>query len=295
MVVGLSNFSVEVPKIKTIEYAGESTARITLANDKWLEGGVSGDLEAQLDFAAFKVPLANVKAVNFLNPELPVILPGDVGAVVLDKENIQMEVYDVFTSSISITTPGGAVLTSEVQKLKSIESTGESTARVILPDGQQLEGEIGGDFEGATEFGNFKIALADVKRIDFGQNLPPMVRITSEYGSWERGMLVVTAVVAGVEENVREMVFEYSLDDETWHDIGKVAAPPYTVDWDTTSVIEAVDDSVWVKVIAMCADGTTLEDVTQDSFGVDNEPPTTQNDYDGKLHNEDSVDRKVIG
>ncbi|MFC1712275.1 PKD domain-containing protein [Candidatus Poribacteria bacterium] len=116
---------------------------------------------------------------------------------------------------------------------------------------------------------------------------PPLVEVTSTYGRWERGTLKIEAEASDPDGNIVKVLFQYSLDGNTWLDIGIANAEPYSVDWDTASAIPAVDDSVWLLAMATDNDGLTGQDVIDISFGVDNEPPETSNDYDGEWHNAD--------
>jgi len=101
----------------------------------------------------------------------------------------------------------------------------------------------------------------------------PVVRITSRYEEWESGALTVAAEASDVDGSIQQVRFEYSLNGGTWDEIFTDTEPPYSVEWDTTSVIGTVDDSVWVKAIATDNDGLTAENAVDTAFGVDNEPP----------------------
>ena len=108
----------------------------------------------------------------------------------------------------------------------------------------------------------------------------PVVDIISRYNQWESGIVVIEAEATDPDGIIQEVLFQCSIDGETWYDVGTVLTPPYSVDWDTRSMIPTVDDSVWVKAVATNDDGLTGQDVIDRGFGVDNEPPTANDDYD---------------
>jgi tripartite motif-containing protein 71 len=116
----------------------------------------------------------------------------------------------------------------------------------------------------------------------------PSVTLNSMYGEWESGELEIEAKAADADGNVKDVLFQYSIDGDTWKDIERDAASPYFCKWDTKSALETAAGSVWVKAVATDDDGLTGEDVSA-SFGLDNEAPTTSHDYDGNWHSEDIV------
>ncbi|MBD3182410.1 PEGA domain-containing protein, partial [Candidatus Poribacteria bacterium] len=118
-------------------------------------------------------------------------------------------------------------------------------------------------------------------------NDKPIVNLTSAINPWERGLIIIQAEADDSDGNITSVKFEYSLDNSLWQQIGNIdTTSPYSVPWDTTSTIPAVDDSVWVRAIATDNGGLTDLDVIADSFRIDNQPPSTTHDYDGQWKNE---------
>jgi hypothetical protein len=110
------------------------------------------------------------------------------------------------------------------------------------------------------------------------------VTLDAEYEGWQRGTLKLKADVLGLADVVR---FQYSLDSSTWLDIVEVGELPYSVDWNTRSSIPGVSEGIRLRVIAEKTAGATAMDIADGSFSVDNEPPSTEHDYDGLWHKAD--------
>ena len=109
------------------------------------------------------------------------------------------------------------------------------------------------------------------------------MQIISAYKTWETDRVEIEA--EAVDKNIRDVLFQYSLDGNKWDNIGSAdTTPPYSVIWDTKSVIPMADDSVWVNAIATDNDNLSGESAPK-GFGVDNGSPTTSDDYDGEWHN----------
>ena len=115
---------------------------------------------------------------------------------------------------------------------------------------------------------------------------PPTVKMTSAFRNWENGLLAIEAEASDADGVVTDVRFEYSLDNVTWIPIGASATPPYSVEWDTTADIPEFAEAVWVQSTATDNDGLSAKDVTP-SFGIDNQPPVTNHDYDGLWHKMD--------
>ncbi len=118
----------------------------------------------------------------------------------------------------------------------------------------------------------------------------PEVSITSvqpkRFGWWVRGILTAEADANDEDGFIRGLLFQYSLNDgNDWKNIGTDEESPYSISWDTKQVIKTVNQKVLLKAIAIDNDDLTAED--EEAFGVDNELPTTKDDYDGQWHNDD--------
>ncbi len=114
---------------------------------------------------------------------------------------------------------------------------------------------------------------------------PPVVKMTGALREWEGGKLSLEAEASDADGIIKNVSFEYSLNNYTWKLIGESSEPPYSVEWDTTSDISEIEETVWVQVTAFDDDGLSAKYVTS-SFSIDNEKPTTRHDYDGDWHRE---------
>ena len=111
---------------------------------------------------------------------------------------------------------------------------------------------------------------------------------TKRFGWWIKGVLTATAEAEDEDGSIKGVLFRYSLNDgNAWKNIGTDAEFPYSISWDTEQVIKTANQKVLLKAIAIDSDNLTGED--EEAFGVDNEPPTTKDDYDGEWHNGDFV------
>ena len=110
------------------------------------------------------------------------------------------------------------------------------------------------------------------------------VTLDAEYKGWQSGILKLKADVLGLADAVK---FQYSLDGSTWLDIVEKSAPPYSADWNTRLSIPDLAPAVRLRVVAERATGARSIDVVDGSFAVDNEPPSTEHDYDGLWHKAD--------
>lgn len=121
-------------------------------------------------------------------------------------------------------------------------------------------------------------------------NHMPSLQITSEFGEWEGGAVVIAAEAEDIDGDIEHVVFQYSLDDVTWEIIDTDETAPYSVDWDTRTIVETLGYNVLVKATATDNDGSVQEQAADRKFNVDNEPPTTDHDYyEDKWHKQDIV------
>jgi parallel beta-helix repeat protein len=74
------------------------------------------------------------------------------------------------------------------------------------------------------------------------------------------GLLTLKAAVGN--SDIRDVMFQYSLDGETWHDIGSDSQAPYSVNWDTRGVPETVS-KMWAKAVVTDSDGFTARNFTE--------------------------------
>jgi len=110
---------------------------------------------------------------------------------------------------------------------------------------------------------------------------PPTVRITSSLSEWENGILAIAAEASDIDGMIKEIKFEYSIDNISWALIGSTEQVPYSIQWDTSKDMPEVSQSVWVRAIAMDSDGLQGKYIST-KFVIDNQPPTTGHNYDGK-------------
>jgi len=120
-------------------------------------------------------------------------------------------------------------------------------------------------------------------------NHPPVVKIINTFGTWQKGLITITAEASSDPDGtIAGILFEYSLDNANWIQIGTtVNKSPYSVSWDTKTIIRDVTNRVWLRATA--TDNLNISTVyaIPASFGVDNQSPTTSHDYDGLWHNKD--------
>ena len=115
---------------------------------------------------------------------------------------------------------------------------------------------------------------------------PPTVKMITRFRDWENGILTIEADASDMDGTVKNVQFEYSFDSISWTPIGSSDAPPYSVQWDTTADIPETEVSVWVRITATDSDDLTAKYVTP-RLAVDNQPPVTEHDYDGKWRKKD--------
>lgn len=112
------------------------------------------------------------------------------------------------------------------------------------------------------------------------------VELKTNYEGWQRGILKLDAEVLGSADVVK---FQYSQDGSSWNDIVEKHEPPYTYDWDTRQLFSDTAKNIQLRVIAEKRTGVSAMDIAPSIFSVDNAPPTTKDDYDGKWHNSNFV------
>jgi hypothetical protein len=136
--------------------------------------------------------------------------------------------------------------------------------------------------------GNLAESPEQSELIDF-INKPPTVKITTTFNTWEKGQLKIDADASDHDGVIAKIDFDYSSNKVEWTPIGTVASAPYTVMWDTKTAIPQVSLSVWVRVTATDDGGLSKEFVIPNSFKIDNEIPTTSQDYDGTWKNKNFI------
>ena len=112
---------------------------------------------------------------------------------------------------------------------------------------------------------------------------PPIVKLKSPFRDWEKGILTVEVEASDPDGMIENVQLEYSLDGVSWMPVGSGDAPPYSIDWDTKTDIPGVERAVWARIAATDNDGLSAKYVTP-KFGIDNQLPTTDHNYDGLWH-----------
>lgn len=115
----------------------------------------------------------------------------------------------------------------------------------------------------------------------------PTVQITTQFALWANGSITIDAESSDPDGTVVAVKFEYSPNRVIWANIGTVTAAPYSITWDTATSIPEVERDIWIRATTTDDDGHSVEYVTQNSMGIDNQPPVTTNNYNGLWHNED--------
>jgi hypothetical protein len=116
----------------------------------------------------------------------------------------------------------------------------------------------------------------------------PAVSIITRFSKWNRGSVKIEAESSDTDGTISGVRFEYSFNKIAWTPIGEIVTlPPYSVQWDTTSPVPEVKQTVWLKAITTDDDGDSTEDVIPSSISIDNQPPTITHEYDGLWHNRD--------
>jgi len=136
--------------------------------------------------------------------------------------------------------------------------------------------------------GNLAESSEQSELIDF-INKPPTVKITTTFNTWEKGLLKIDADASDNDGVITKVDFDYSSNKVEWTPIGTVASAPYTVMWDTKTAIPEVSLSIWVRVTTIDDGGLSKEFVIPNSFKIDNEIPTTGQDYDGAWKNKNFI------
>jgi parallel beta-helix repeat protein len=95
------------------------------------------------------------------------------------------------------------------------------------------------------------------------------------------GLLTLKAAVGN--SHIRDVMFQYSLDGKTWHDLCGDSEAPYGVDWDTRGVPKTAS-KVWVKAVVTDSDGFTARNFTELLLRMKNlldDRPISLNDFEG--------------
>lgn len=120
------------------------------------------------------------------------------------------------------------------------------------------------------------------------ENRPPTVRLTSETKTiligFKKGTIPINAEAQDQDGRIEKVIFEYSIDNIRWEDIGTDEISPYSWGWNSEKNIPRFAQTVWVRATAIDNDGAKSEDKITNSFSIDNEPPDTRHDYDNKWH-----------
>lgn len=118
-------------------------------------------------------------------------------------------------------------------------------------------------------------------------NDPPTISITSRFNPYEKGLLAIVAESSDPDGTIVGVQFEYSSDQNVWIPIGPPdTSEPFFVEWDTTASIPQAQ-KVWIRATTTDDGGTSVTDTYPASIGIDNQPPTTTDDYDGLWHTMD--------
>jgi hypothetical protein len=129
---------------------------------------------------------------------------------------------------------------------------------------------------------------AEQQKLIININRPPTARIINAFSLWQKGLLTITAEATDVDGTITGVQFEYSFDNATWTQIGLIITKlPYSVSWDTKTVIKDVMKNVWIRATATDNENASTKYITPTGFGIDNQAPTTSHDYDGLWHNKD--------
>jgi triacylglycerol esterase/lipase EstA (alpha/beta hydrolase family) len=119
-------------------------------------------------------------------------------------------------------------------------------------------------------------------------NDPPIVKIVNSFTQWQKGLLTITADASDTDGTISKVRFEYSFDNANWIQIGQdVTKTPYSVSWDTKTLVAGVMKNVWLRTTATDNENAPVTFVIPSSFGIDNQTPTTSHDYNGLWHNAD--------
>ena len=109
-------------------------------------------------------------------------------------------------------------------------------------------------------------------------------KLNVAYDGWYRGIIKLEAELVGKADKVS---FQYSLDGTKWNDIVVINEPPYNADWDTRKSFQGVAKNAQIRVFAERQPSLSAIDINKGSISVDNDPPKTSHDYDGKWKTSD--------
>lgn len=115
---------------------------------------------------------------------------------------------------------------------------------------------------------------------------PPVITLLRGPRTWESGEISIEADVHSLGSQVMSVKFDYTTDGIRWSQIAELKGQPYLIRWDSKKDIKDVAKRVRIRITAIDSDGLSSRYETQD-FGIDNQPPNTSHDYDGKWHKAD--------
>jgi len=124
---------------------------------------------------------------------------------------------------------------------------------------------------------------AERQEIIGSSKAPPTVRVTSVIRGWEKGVLAIEIDASDTDGAVENVQLEYSFDGVSWDPIGADDTSPYSSKWDTKTDVPEMKRVVWARISATDNHGLSTQYVTP-SFGIDNQLPVADHDYDGLWH-----------
>lgn len=104
-------------------------------------------------------------------------------------------------------------------------------------------------------------------------DVAPTARVTQPAsGVWMRGIITVSATASDSDNIVRYVDFWYTLDGSAFFYLGRDSLNPFSLLWDTSGIN---DDSVWIRSQSFDGMKNSLFDLSDASFGIDNEAPAS--------------------
>lgn len=128
-----------------------------------------------------------------------------------------------------------------------------------------------GSWVGSGNSGDVFLMTAYQNTIDY--DIAPTVQVAQpNAGGWLRGSIQVEATAGDSDNTVRHVDFWYTVDGSSFVYIGRDTAAPFEVTWNASGLNEA---TIWIRAQSFDGMKTSTFDVSDISFGVDNEPPET--------------------
>ncbi len=119
--------------------------------------------------------------------------------------------------------------------------------------------------------GEFFLMTAFQNTIDY--DLAPTIQVTEPNAAgWFMGSMQVEAVATDSDNAVRYVDFWYSVNGNTFVYIARDTDTPYSIAWDASGINSA---TVWIRAQSFDGMKVSTFDLSDESFGVDNLPPTT--------------------